>query len=145
MHLTPRHIILCAAAIGACLAVAGCSSTSTLRADELQRGVQTIGSDAAEGRLVALGVAEERTKTTFTRVQAGDLAEDATHEAEKLHDAHAIGDVADIRSQAVTLAQDVASALGDLQVAPDDPDAARRTARRLDALSSRASRLAGEL
>ena len=126
-----------------CLAVAGC--TSELRADELQRGIETLGSNAAEGRLVALGVAEDRTLTNFTRVQAGDLAEDSTHEAEKLNDAQAEGDVADVRAAAVALAQDIASVLGDLQVAPEDRQGARRAARRLDALSSRAARLAGQL
>ena len=49
--------------------------------------MESISSAAAEGGLLAQGVAEDRTRSTFTRVQSGDLAEQMTHEAEKLQDA----------------------------------------------------------
>jgi hypothetical protein len=113
--------------------------------DELERGVQTLGATAAEGRLVALDVVEDRTKVTFTRVHARDLADEAAHEAEKLNDAQAKPGNAEAKAEAVRLAQDIDSALGDLQVSPSDRSVAREVEERLDELSQRAERLSGRL
>jgi hypothetical protein len=130
--------------VGLAVAVlAGCGGPIT--DDELERGVQTLGATAAEGRLVALDVVEDRTKVTFTRVHARDLAEDAAHEAEKLNDAQAKPGNADAKAEAVKLAQDIDSALGDLQVSPSDRSVARDVEQRLDRLSTRAERLSGRL
>jgi hypothetical protein len=130
-------------AISVALALGGCGGA--MRRDELRRGIETIGAQAAEGALLARGAAQDRTKATFTRVHARELAESATHEAEKLHDAQARGDVADAKAAAVGLAQDVAGAVGELQVAPGDERGAARLEQRLDRLSSDAARLAGGL
>jgi hypothetical protein len=129
--------------IVALVLLAGCGGP--IGNDELQRGVQTLGATAAEGRLVALGVAEDRTKTTFVRVHARALAEDAEHEAEKLSDAQAKPGNAGAKADAVRLAQDIDSELGDLQVTPSDRATGRRVARRLDALSKQADAIAGRL
>ena len=122
---------------------AGCGGPIT--DDELQRGIETLGTTAAEGRLVAQDAAEDRTKVTFVRVQARALADDAAHEAEKLADAQAQPGNAHVKTDAVALAQKIGSVLGDLQVFPADRRTARSVARRLDALSGRADRLSGRL
>jgi hypothetical protein len=125
------------------LVAGGCGGA--IENDELQRGVQTLGATAAEGRLVALDAVEDRTKVTFVRVELRDLGDDAEHEAEKLNDAQAKPANARVKAQAVTLAKDISSALGDLQVSPADRLVARRTQLRLDALSKQADRLTGQL
>ncbi|MDX6676396.1 MAG: hypothetical protein QOE31_448 [Solirubrobacteraceae bacterium] len=123
--------------------LAGCGGPIT--DDELQRGIQTLAATASEGRLVALDAAEDRSKVTFERVALRDLGEDAEHEAEKLNDAQAKPENAAVKTRAVKLAQDISSALGDLQVAPADRRIARRVQLRLDALSKQADALAGRL
>src|SRR3954451_19425040 len=125
------------------LVISGCGGPIT--DDELERGIKTLGATAAEGRLVALDVVEDRTKTTFVRVEMRDLGDDAEHEAEKLHDAEAQAGNARVKAKAVKLAQDIDSALGDLQVAADDPKVARDVEQRLDRLSKQADALTGEL
>lgn len=113
--------------------------------DELERGVATLAATAAEGRLVALDVVEDRTKTTFVRVHSGALADDAQHEAEKLADAQAPPGLVNAKAEAVRIAQAIDSALGDLQVAPSDRRVARRVERQLDVLSRRAEQLTERL
>lgn len=125
--------------IALALATGGCGGP--IEHDELERGVATLGATAAEGRLVALDVVEDRTKTTFVRVHARALADDAQHEAEKLNDAEATGALAARKAEAVRIAQEIDAALGDLRVSPSDPRVARDVERRLDRLSQRAERL----
>lgn len=136
-----RHLatglLLAAVALGAC--------GGPIQHDELERGVATLGATAAEGRLVALDVVEDRTKTTFVRVHSAALADDAQHEAEKLSDAQAPPDLVNAKAEAVRIAQGIDSALGDLQVAPADRRVARRVEQRLDALSRQAERLTERL
>jgi hypothetical protein len=125
------------------LVLTGCGGPLT--DDELERGIQSLGAGAAEGRLVALDAAENRTKTTFVRVEARDLGDAAEHEAEKLSDARTRAGNAAIAAQAAKLAQEISGQLGDLQVAPADRDVALRVAKRLDALSNRADALVAKL
>jgi hypothetical protein len=122
---------------------AGCGGPIT--DDELQRGIETLGATAAEGGLVARDAAADRTKVTFVRVAARDLGEDAQHEAEKLADAQAQAGNARVKADAVRLAQDIDSALGDLQVFPTDRRTALSVQRRLDDLTRAADRLTGRL
>jgi hypothetical protein len=129
--------------MAAAILVAGCGGPIT--GGELRRGVDTLGATAAEGRLVALGVVDDRTKTTFVRTAARDLADDAQHEAEKLTDAKAGPRTTGARDEAVRLAQDIDAALGDLEVAPADRAGAGDVARRLDELKRRADELAERL
>ncbi len=131
------------ALLTAALVLAGCGGP--IEHDELERGVKTLSATAAEGRLVALDVVEDRTKTTFVRVHSAALAEDASHEAEKLSDAEAKPELVTAKRQAVRIAQEIDAALGDLQVAPTDRRVARNVERRLDALSRRADQLAERL
>jgi hypothetical protein len=125
------------------MTLAGCGGP--MQSEELQRGVDSISSAAAEGALLAEGVAQDRTRSTFTRVQSGDIAEQMTHEAEKLQDAEASGKVARAKAQAVALAQDVSAAMGDLQVAPGDERGAAALQRRLERLRGQADDLSGTL
>jgi hypothetical protein len=135
------------AAVGLGLAVAvacgGCGGP--IKDDELERGIETLGSLAAEGQLVARGVVEDRTKVTFVRVELRDLADDAEHEAEKLTDAEAQPGNAAIKADAVKLAQDIDSALGDLQVAPSDRHVAADVGKQLAAMTDRADKLTERL
>ena len=131
-----------AALVLAVLMLGGCGGD--MRADELGRSVGSLGSAASEGSLLAQGVVESRTKTTFVRVRARELGETVEHEAEKLSDASAEGAVAVAKERAVELAGSISQALGDLQTSPADVAEARRAERELRALADRASRLAAE-
>jgi hypothetical protein len=130
----------------ACLATAvlsGCGGPIT--DDELERGIKTLSSTAAEGRLVARGAAEDRTKTTFVRVHLRQLAEDAEHEAEKLSDAEDKPSNARYREQAINVAMEIDDAMGELQVRPRDRTLAREVGRHLARLQARADALAEAL
>jgi hypothetical protein len=128
---------------GLVVLVAGCGGP--IQDDELGRGIQTLGSLAAEGGLVARGVEGDRTKTTFVRVELRDLADDAEHEAEKLSDAQAGPANAAVKAKAVALASSIGDALGQLQVDPADRGLAREIARRLDRLAQDAGALGKQL
>jgi hypothetical protein len=134
-----RHLATVVLLVTAAAAFGGCGGP--IKHDELERGVATLGATASEGRLVALDVVEDRTKTTFVRVHSAALADDAQHEAEKLADAQAPPDLINSKAEAVRIAQGIDSALGDLQVAPSDRRVARQVEQRLDALSRQAERL----
>ena len=57
---------------GAAASLAGCGGPIT--PGELSRSIQTLESSAAEGALLADGVARDRTTATFVRVHARDLS-----------------------------------------------------------------------
>jgi hypothetical protein len=101
---------------------AGCGPTDRA---ELERRVQTLVALAAEGRILADGVAGDRTRATFTRVHARTLAEDAQHEAEKLADADVVRGLRREREEAVAIAQRLSDALASLQTYPGGEDQAR--------------------
>jgi len=135
------------AVLFAALAFAGCSSPTggAIKHDELERGVLTLGNTAGAGQLLTVGVIQDRTKTTLVRVTSGDLSDEATHEAEKLQDAESNPDLTKTKAQAVVIGQQIADALGDLQVAPKDPSVARAVGRRLAVLEHRANQLAAQI
>jgi hypothetical protein len=116
-----------------------------IRADELSRSVDTLVSSAAEGSLLAQGVAEERTKATFVRVRARELTELTDHEGEKLSDASASPALAPDKRSAVALAGRISTALGELQTSPTDEETAQRAERELTRLAARGERLQGSL
>jgi hypothetical protein len=131
-----------ALALVAAIAVAGCEP---LGPDELQREVDTIHSTAAEGSVLADQVAAQNIKRTFTRVEARELADAAGHSAERLTDAHPADGLEGATERAISLAEDTESAIGQLEVAPDDAEAAARAAGRLRDLARRTDELAGSL
>jgi hypothetical protein len=136
-----RRTIPCVLAVAA--ALGGCGGP--IRADELRRGVESLQSTAADGRLLAQQVVAGRSRDPFTRVHARMLGERATHEAEKLGDATATGPLAARKRQATQLAQDIAGALSDLQVAPGDGAVARHTEAQLRHATTNAGDLADRL
>jgi fructosamine-3-kinase len=131
----------------AALVLAGCTPPTggAIKHDELQRGVLTLGNTAGAGQLLTVGVIQDRTKTTFVRVNARDLSDEATHEAEKLQDAESNPDLTGAKRQAVVIAQQIAGALSDLQVSPKDPNVARDVGHRLSTLEHRATQLAAKI
>ena len=86
-----------------------------------------------------------RLKATFARAHSRDLSETVDHEAEKLHDASARGEVAVAKARAVSLAGAISQALGDIQTAPDSEDAGRQAGATLARLADRAGKLAAGL
>ena len=114
--------------------------------DELSRSIGTLESTAAEGSLLAKDVADDRTKATFARVHARDLSGVVDHEAEKLNDAAANKEnVAAAKTKAIDLADKIDTALGQIQVAPNDESGARQAETQLDKLSKQAGDLSAGL
>ncbi|HYQ77875.1 MAG TPA: hypothetical protein VEP91_02050 [Solirubrobacterales bacterium] len=99
----------------------GGSGCGDLSNDELNRGVESLSALAAQGRLVANGVARDATKTTYARAMARTLSEQAEHEAEKLADATLEEPgTADQRHAAVAVAEEISGLLSTLQTFPGD-------------------------
>ena len=137
-HICPLALLLVVIGLGA-----GCGGP--MEPQELARSVQTLESSAAEGALLAQGIADDRTKATFFRAHARDLGERVDHEAEKLSDAEAEGDVALRKSQAVELADPISQALGRLQDFPGVESEGVTAQRELRRSSTRAARISDEL
>jgi hypothetical protein len=105
------------AALLALLAFAGCGDLSR---DELNRGVESLSALAAQGELIANGVARDATKSTYARVMAKTLGGEAEHEAEKLGDAEPSPEVKRERNAAVQIAGELAGLFSELQTFPGD-------------------------
>jgi hypothetical protein len=113
-----RSIPLAASAIALFLLVfSGCGDLSR---DELNRGVESLSALAAQGELIANGVARDATKSTYTRVMAKTLGGEAEHEAEKLADAEPSPEVKRERNAAVQIAGELADLFSELQTFPGD-------------------------
>jgi hypothetical protein len=115
--------------------LAGCGGSSTLTAKQLRKEGETVHSAAAEGALLAAGVADERTTEPFTRVHAEALAKQAGTAASTLSGAKATGAVAVQGRQLARRARRVEAALQDLSAAADDPAVGRRVERELRRLA----------
>jgi hypothetical protein len=110
--------IVAAVAIGASLlALPGCGDLSR---QELSRGVESLSALAAQGELIADGVARDATKSTYTRVMAKTLGDEAEHEAEKLAEAEPSPAVMRERNAAVQIAGELADLFSELQTFPGD-------------------------
>jgi hypothetical protein len=110
----------------AVLALSGCGGGGTLSNEELQKQYEAIQSLAAEGALVADGVADDRTTETFVAVHSLYLSEAAGKVETELRSANG-------PEQAVSLARRVAEDLDRLHDEPDDPALARRLSEQLQA------------
>lgn len=99
------------------LLATGCGDLSR---DELNRGVESLSALAAQGGLIAGGVAQDETKSTYTRVMATTLGGEAQHEAEKLADAESSPEVRLERNRAVQIASELADLFSELQTYPGD-------------------------
>jgi hypothetical protein len=132
------------ALVGAVLVgAAGCGGP--MEPQELARSVQALESSASEGALLADGVARDRTKATFVRAHSRDLGETVDHEAEKLADADANGEVAMRKSQAVDLADRISQALGKLQESPGVESEGAAAQRELRRFAKRAAEISDAL
>jgi hypothetical protein len=129
-------------AVLAALALTACEP---LGPDELKREVQSVHSVAAEGSVLADQVADQSTKRAFARVQARELADAAEHSAERLTDAHPADGLDDDTSRAIDLAEATSSAIGEVELAPDDAAKAATAAGRLRDLARRTDALAQSL
>lgn len=96
------------------------SGCGDLSRDELNRGVESLSALAAQGELIANGVARDATKSTYTRVMAKTLGGEAEHEAEKLADAEPSPEVKKERNAAVQIAGELATLFSELQTFPGD-------------------------
>jgi hypothetical protein len=96
------------------------SGCGDLSRDELNRGVESLSALAAQGELIANGVARDATKSTYTRVMAKTLGGEAEHEAEKLADAEPSPEVKREGNAAVQIAGELAGLFSELQTFPGD-------------------------
>ena len=98
-------------------AASGCGDLSK---DELNRGVESLSALAAQGQLVASGVARDATRSTYARVMAKTLGGGAEHEAEKLADATPEAGTEEERDAAVAVAGEISQLFSELQTFPGD-------------------------
>jgi hypothetical protein len=124
------------------LFLGGCNP---LDSAELKREVDAVGSVAAEGQLLASDVAHDRTKATFARVHAGELASSAEESAQKINDADVATGLQYKADRAIKIAGDVSDALGEIQTAPGDEQGGAETEQKLKRLGDEAEQLAAEL
>lgn len=118
VHQRVRSTVLgLLAALAIAIAICGCGDLSK---DELNRGVESLSAIAAQGQLVASGVARDATKTTYARVMATTLGGEAEHEAEKLADAAPEEGTEAERDAAVAVAGEISELLSELQTFPGD-------------------------
>ncbi|MFL5872763.1 MAG: hypothetical protein ACJ75T_04690 [Solirubrobacterales bacterium] len=120
MHSRRRRpgVIAALVALGVSLSLlTGCGE---LNRGELNRGVESLGALAAQGELLANGVARDATKSTYTRVMAKTLGGEAEHEAEKLADAEPEAGTTGMRNAAVRLAGELSDLFYELQTFSGD-------------------------
>src|SRR3954451_3197524 len=115
-----RSFQAAAAAIAIVATVAVSSGCGDLSRGELSRGVESLSALAAQGSLVASGVARDATKSTYARVMAKTLGGESEHEAEKLADAEPSPEVRDERNAAVRIAGELADLFSEIETFPGD-------------------------
>jgi hypothetical protein len=140
-----KRVRSAAAAVLAALAL-GASGCGDLSNDELNRGVESLSALAAQGQLVASGVARDATKTTYARVMAKTLGEEADHEAEKLADATLEEpETADQRAAAVAVAGEISDLLSELQTFPGDERHGALVQKQLEEAQEKADAIVAQL
>jgi hypothetical protein len=130
------------ASIACLFLLAGCEPLTT---DELQHEAGSIHSTAAEGALLADGVARQRTLSSFVRAHAKELADAADTSARKLHDASVPRSLRRPTSKAIDLATRTSTVLGDLELSPSDPRQAVGFESKLERLAAAATKLESSL
>jgi hypothetical protein len=123
------------------LALSGCGG-GELTQSSLAKEIESIGSAAAEGGLLAHDAADGRSTHAFTAVHSQVLAEQAAKVEEKLSSADAPPGLEGRRRRADRLAVEVQSELERLHDHPADEELARAVAGRLDRASKDAEELA---
>lgn len=118
--MSRRHPGVTAGLVAVGVSLVLSSGCGDLSRDELNRGVESLSALAAQGELIANGVARDATKSTYTRVMAKTLGGEAEHEAEKLADAEPSREVKGERNAAVRVAAELADLYSELQTFPGD-------------------------
>lgn len=113
-------VIAALVALGVSFVFISISGCGELNRGELNRGVESLSALAAQGELIANGVARDASKSTYTRVMAKTLGEEAEHEAEKLADAEPSPEVERERDAAVQIAGELADLFSELQTFSGD-------------------------
>jgi predicted outer membrane protein len=131
---------LCALAL---VLAAGCGGAGELNATTLTKEVEAIQSFAAEGALLARDVADGRSTAAFAREHAREMGAKTEKLAEALRTAKTAPGLEDDAVAAADLAEEVVSALGELEAAPGDSRQARDVQRRLEGAAATAEELAG--
>jgi hypothetical protein len=148
MQAKSRRQAVTAGAVALGLSLIVLSGCGDLSRDELNRGVESLSALAAQGELIANGVARDGTRSTYTRVMAKTLGGEAEHEAEKLDDAEAEAAVRPERNAAVRIALDLSDLFGELQTFPGDERHGALVERQMGRVKDRADalveRLSGE-
>jgi hypothetical protein len=121
------------------------SACGDLSRGELRRGVESLGALAAQGGLIADGVARDATRSTYARVMARTLGEQAEHESEKLADAEPSPGIAKEQDTAVRIAGDLADLFSELQTFPGDEHEGALVRRHMNEVGERADALADRL
>jgi hypothetical protein len=129
----------------AALAIASLAGCGDLSRAELTRGVESLSANAAQGGLIAGGVADDGTKATYARVMSRTLGDEAEHEAEKLADAEPAPEVAGERDAAVRIAAELADLYSVLEVFPADEAHGAAVQRRMHEVGEEADALAERL
>jgi small-conductance mechanosensitive channel len=127
------------AALGLVLAACG---TTELTQEALNKEVESIGSAAAEGGLLAHDTADGRSTHAFTAVHSTFLAKQVRKVETKLSSADVPPDLEQDRAKADRLAARVESQLERLHDEPADRNVARSVASRLDDAAKQAEELA---
>jgi hypothetical protein len=136
------------AAVATAALALSCSGCGDLSRGELSRGAESLSALAAQGVLIANGVARDATKSTYARVMSKTLGGEAEHEAEKLADAEPSPEVARERDSAVRIAGQISQLFSELQTYPSDEDRGARVQRHMreakEAAEELFERLTGE-
>ena len=95
--------------------------------------------------MLAEGVAQQRTLSSFVRAHATELADAADTSARKLHDATVPHSLQRSMRRALDLATRTSAVLGDLELSPSNPQEATRIESKLNRLAGAAQRLQDSL
>jgi hypothetical protein len=124
------------------LPTAACGGGGTLSTRAFQKQAESLQSLAAEGGLVARGMADGRATGTFVSVQSEYLGNAARKIETDLGSAQASGSLEQKRKSALRLASRITDELGELHRAPDDRALAERLALDLRDAADAAEKLA---
>jgi hypothetical protein len=139
----PATLFLCACVL---LGLTGCDGMS---AGELKRSTENVGSNAAEGALLAEQIAKQDVQHPFVRVHAGELADAEDHIVAKLaetQEEHGLPAELQGPARATSgLASDASDALQELELHPEDPAQAAVAEKKLRHVSDKADQVASGL
>jgi hypothetical protein len=122
------------------LAASACGGVEKLDSKTLTQAIESVGSVAAEGSLLAKSVEQGRTTSVFARVHAGELAAMAEQGRASLASARAPG-LEEEAARALELSRTVAALLARLEDEPASRETAGLVRRQLREAARQAERL----